>query len=156
MNTETWLFYVVCNGLYIVWKGIFIYLEDIQRRYFYTFKEARNRFHSPAGRYDKPIPTRFLAPPIDCSKISAQEKYSNSCKGADKFVTLQAHVSILGTWEVVKLLGGIISATGAGKYFGLHWAIFSWEVQLQGAENLRCIQPLVAWSGEILLQRRNG
>jgi hypothetical protein len=43
------------------------------------FKEPKNRFQgtnsarlcSLAGRYDNPIPTRFLAP-IDCLKISAQ------------------------------------------------------------------------------------
>jgi hypothetical protein len=45
------------------------------RRYFYTFKKPRNRFQvinsaSPAGRYDNPIPIRFLAP-IDRSKSSA-------------------------------------------------------------------------------------
>jgi hypothetical protein len=47
-----------------------------QRRYFFTFKEPRNRFQgvdsaslcSLAGRYDNLIPTRFLAP-IDYSKI---------------------------------------------------------------------------------------
>jgi hypothetical protein len=47
--------------------------------FFKTFKEPRNRFQgidsaslcSPAGRYDNPIPTRFLAS-IDCSKIPAQ------------------------------------------------------------------------------------
>jgi hypothetical protein len=46
---------------------------------FETFKELRNRFKginsaslcSLAGRYDNPIPTRFLAP-IDCLKIPAQ------------------------------------------------------------------------------------
>jgi hypothetical protein len=44
-----------------------------------TFKEPRNQFQgidstslcSLAGRYDKPKPTRFLAP-IDCCKIPAQ------------------------------------------------------------------------------------
>ncbi len=47
---------------------------------FLTFKEPRNRFQgissaslcSLAGRYDNPIPTRFLAP-IDCLKIPAQD-----------------------------------------------------------------------------------
>ncbi len=46
---------------------------------FYTFKESKNwsqgtnsvRQCSLAGRYDNPIPTRFLAP-IDCLKIPAQ------------------------------------------------------------------------------------
>ncbi len=46
---------------------------------FSTFMEPRNRFQgmnsaslcSVAGRYDNPIPTRFLAP-IDCLKIPAQ------------------------------------------------------------------------------------
>ncbi len=46
---------------------------------FYTFMEPRNRFQginsaslcSLKGRYDNPIPTRFLAP-IDCLKIQAQ------------------------------------------------------------------------------------
>jgi hypothetical protein len=45
-------------------------------QYFLTFMEPRNRFQgmnsaslsSLAGRYDNPIPTRFLAP-IDCLKI---------------------------------------------------------------------------------------
>ncbi len=48
----------------------------VQRRYFKTFKDPRNRLPeinfaslcSLAGRYDNSIPTRFLAP-IDCSKI---------------------------------------------------------------------------------------
>jgi hypothetical protein len=53
---------------------------NLQRRYFLKFKEPRNQFHgidsasliiySLAGRYDNPIPTRFLAL-IDCSKIPA-------------------------------------------------------------------------------------
>jgi hypothetical protein len=46
---------------------------------FLTFKEPKNRFQgtnsarlsSLAGRYDNPIPTRFLAL-IDCLKIPAQ------------------------------------------------------------------------------------
>jgi hypothetical protein len=42
------------------------------------FKEPKNRFQGTnsamAGRYDKPIPTRFLAP-IDSLKISAQITY---------------------------------------------------------------------------------
>ncbi len=37
---------------------------------FLTFKEHKNRFQ-PAGRYDNPLPTRFLAR-IDCLKIPAQ------------------------------------------------------------------------------------
>ncbi len=49
-----------------------------------TFKEPTNRFQltnsarlcSPAGRYDNPIPTRFLSP-IDCLKIPAQQ---NQCR----------------------------------------------------------------------------
>jgi hypothetical protein len=46
---------------------------------FQTFKDPKNRFQginsaslcSLAGRYDIPIPTRFLVP-IDCLKIPAQ------------------------------------------------------------------------------------
>ncbi len=49
--------------------------------YFETFMEPRNRFQgmnsaslcSLAGRYDNPIPTRFLAP-MDCLKIPALPK----------------------------------------------------------------------------------
>jgi hypothetical protein len=49
-----------------------------------TFKEAENRFQgtisarlcSLAGRYDNPIPTRFLAP-VSCLKIPAQ--FGASC-----------------------------------------------------------------------------
>ncbi len=45
---------------------------------FFNFKGAQDRFQgidsaslcSLAGRYDNPIPTRFLVP-IDCSKIPA-------------------------------------------------------------------------------------
>jgi hypothetical protein len=47
-------------------------VDDLQSRYFKTFNEPRNRFQfqgidsaslcSLAGRYDKPIPTRLLAP----------------------------------------------------------------------------------------------
>ncbi len=51
----------------------------LQSRYFYTFKELRNIFHgidsaslcSLAGRYDNPVPSRFLGP-IDWSKMPAQ------------------------------------------------------------------------------------
>jgi hypothetical protein len=44
----------------------------IQRRYFKTFKETRNRFLGSLKYYKyNPIPTGFLAP-IDCSKIPAQ------------------------------------------------------------------------------------
>ncbi len=50
-----------------------------QSPYFKTFMEPRNRIQgmnsaslcSLAGRYDNPIPTRFLAP-IDCLKIPTQ------------------------------------------------------------------------------------
>jgi hypothetical protein len=53
-------------------------ISSVQRRYFKTFKEPKNRFQgihsaslcSPVSRYDNPIPTRFLAL-IDCSKIPA-------------------------------------------------------------------------------------
>jgi hypothetical protein len=59
---------------YLGWGG-----EGIKRRYFSTCKEPRNPFQgidsaslcSLAGRYDNPIPTRFLVP-IDCSKIPPQ------------------------------------------------------------------------------------
>jgi len=55
-----------------------------QRRYFYTYKEPRNRFQgiyssslcSLADRYDNPICTRFLAP-IDCSELPAQKSFKN-------------------------------------------------------------------------------
>jgi hypothetical protein len=51
-----------------------------QSSYFNMFMEPKNRFQgmnsaslcSLAGRYDNPVPTRFLAP-IDCLKIPAQE-----------------------------------------------------------------------------------
>jgi hypothetical protein len=51
----------------------------VQSPNFSTFKEPKNRFQetnsaklcSLAGRYDNPIPTRFLAP-IDCLKIPTQ------------------------------------------------------------------------------------
>jgi hypothetical protein len=51
----------------------------LQSPYFKTFMGPRNRFQgmnsaslcSLAGRYDNPIPTRFLVP-IDCLKIRAQ------------------------------------------------------------------------------------
>ncbi len=57
-----------------------------QRRYFKSCKEPRNRFQgidsaslcSLADWYDKPNPTRFLAP-IECSKIPAQNKYIFTC-----------------------------------------------------------------------------
>jgi hypothetical protein len=50
-----------------------------QRPNFQTFKEPKNRSQginsarhcSKAGRYDNPIPTRFLTP-IDCLKLPAQ------------------------------------------------------------------------------------
>ncbi len=50
-------------------------------RYFWTFKETRNRFQGIAfaslcsleGRYDNHIPTRFLAP-RNCFKIPAQHR----------------------------------------------------------------------------------
>ncbi len=49
---------------------------------FLNFEEPRNRFQgidspsqcSLAGRYDNPLPTRFLSP-VDCSKIPAQLAY---------------------------------------------------------------------------------
>ncbi len=54
-----------------------------------TFKEPRNLFQgfdsaslcSLAGRYDNPIPARFLAP-IDCSKIPALKCFSVSTVAA--------------------------------------------------------------------------
>ena len=54
-------------------------LKREQKGYFKSFKEISNRFKgtdsaslcSLAGRYNNPIPTRFLAP-IDCSTIPAQ------------------------------------------------------------------------------------
>jgi hypothetical protein len=53
--------------------------------------EPRNRFQgmnsaslsSLAGRYDNPIPTRFLAP-IDCLKIPAQEEVDVKKDGRPK------------------------------------------------------------------------
>jgi hypothetical protein len=55
---------------------------------FQTFDEPRNRFQgincailcslAVAGRYDNPIPTRFLAP-IDCLKIPAQFAEKRNC-----------------------------------------------------------------------------
>jgi hypothetical protein len=55
---------------------------------FYTFKESKNRFQgtnsarlcSLSGRYDNPIPTRFLAPK-DCLKIPALMLHLFSHKG---------------------------------------------------------------------------
>jgi hypothetical protein len=52
--------------------------QVVQRPNFLSFKEPKDRFQgtnsatlcSLAGRYDKPIPTRVLAP-IDCLKIPA-------------------------------------------------------------------------------------
>ncbi len=54
---------------------------------FLTFKEPKNQFQgtifarlcSLAGRYDNPIPTRFLAP-IDCFKSPAQVR-AKHCRG---------------------------------------------------------------------------
>ncbi len=54
-------------------------IQESQSPYFSMFMEPRNRFQgmksaslfSLAGRYDNPIPTRFLAP-VDCLKIPAQ------------------------------------------------------------------------------------
>jgi hypothetical protein len=62
-------------------QGLWIWPQIWQRDQspnFFTFKEPRNRFQiinsaslcSLAGRYDNPIPTRFLAP-TDCLKIPA-------------------------------------------------------------------------------------
>ncbi len=61
------------------------FLSSIQGRYFQTFKEPCNRFQGfdsaslcrLAGRYDNPIPARFLAPTY-CFKIPAQNKKGNS------------------------------------------------------------------------------
>ncbi len=57
----------------------YLYITFIPHGIGLTFKDSRNRFQeidsaslfSLAGRYDNPIPTRFLAP-IDCYKILAQ------------------------------------------------------------------------------------
>jgi len=56
--------------------------SDIHRPNFWTFKEPKKRFQrtnsarlcSLAGRYDNPIPTRFLAPK-DCLKILRSTVY---------------------------------------------------------------------------------
>ncbi len=58
---------------------VFFYNNTIQSPNFWTFKEPKNQFQgintarwcSLAGRYDNPIPTRFLAP-LDCVKIPTQ------------------------------------------------------------------------------------
>ncbi len=73
-----------------------------QRRYFKTFKEPKNLFQwidsaslcSLAGRYDNPIPIRFLAP-IDCSKIAAQENRHPLCHNSYK-TYLQNHFEVWG------------------------------------------------------------
>ncbi len=65
--------------VYIFSYPLFNTLLFIQRWYFYSFKELRNRFQgmdsaslcSLAGRYHNPIPTLFLVP-IDCYKIPTQ------------------------------------------------------------------------------------
>jgi hypothetical protein len=57
---------------------IAMYGEETRARIFKCFMDPMNRFQgiksaslcSLAGRYDNPIPTRFLAP-IDCLKIPA-------------------------------------------------------------------------------------
>ncbi len=55
----------------------------------------RNRFRQPlqpvAGRYDNPIPTRFLVP-IDCSKISAQILSCHKLIGPEKEKKQQRHL----------------------------------------------------------------
>jgi hypothetical protein len=78
---------VICVLLYLVSRPPFCFCVPAcvpfsliceQSPNFLTFKEPRNRFQgisssslcSLAGRYDNPIPTRFLAP-IDCLKIPA-------------------------------------------------------------------------------------
>ncbi len=58
---------------------MFFLNNTIQSPNFWTFKEPKNQFQgintarwcSLAGRYDNPIPTRFLAP-LDCVKIPTQ------------------------------------------------------------------------------------
>jgi hypothetical protein len=60
---------------------------------FETNKEPKNRFQRInstrlsclAGRYDNPIPTRFLAP-IDCLKIPSWE-----------YIELYVHIKLIGT-----------------------------------------------------------
>jgi hypothetical protein len=52
-----------------MWDGIFKLLK-VSRNWFQVIDSAGLN-SSLAGRYDNPIPTRFLAP-IDCSKIPAQ------------------------------------------------------------------------------------
>jgi hypothetical protein len=64
-----------------------------------TFKDPKTQFqgtHSASvcslvGRYDNPIPTRFLAP-IDCSKIPAQELIQRNllCQPSRKRVMVPA------------------------------------------------------------------
>jgi len=66
---------------------------------FLTFKEPKNRFQgtnsarlcSLAGRYDNPIPTRFLAP-IECLKIPAQYNTSRTRLGSKKqYIPARCH-----------------------------------------------------------------
>jgi hypothetical protein len=65
---------------------------------FLNFKELRNRFQgmnsatlcSLAGRYDNPIPSRFLAP-INCSKIPAQAR-DHFCWGGGGGTTVLSDV----------------------------------------------------------------
>jgi hypothetical protein len=60
---------------YFLQRGL---VSSILSPNFHTFKEPKNRFQeinsasvfSLVGRYENPIPTRFLAP-IDCFKIPA-------------------------------------------------------------------------------------
>jgi hypothetical protein len=93
-------------------------LDSTPEPVFLNFKEPGNWFQgidsaslcSLAGRYDKPIPTRFLAP-IDCSKIQEQRaeralryiKHSQDQRGftennSNKIKTKRNQLAVLRIW----------------------------------------------------------
>jgi hypothetical protein len=85
---------VICNfGVHVC--GLFRVLEPE----FLNFTEPRNRFHGInsgslcglAGRYDNPIPTRFLAS-IDCLTIPALFEYICPKKQDARFGRKTVHV----------------------------------------------------------------
>jgi hypothetical protein len=75
-RTDRLCILILCDDLAYVYGTV----EDTEPECL-TFKEPRNRFQginsailcSLEGRYDNPIPTRFLAPK-DCLKIPAQRE----------------------------------------------------------------------------------
>ncbi len=101
-GTPATLYHRLCWPTLPMWWMIAKNFATIAKRYFSTLKEPRNRFHginsaslcSLGGRYDNPIPTRFLVP-VNCSKSTDQLNQSDQTYPIYMYYFLSLFIKLL-------------------------------------------------------------